>query len=57
MNRGEVTQGKRKINLGKWLNNRGKKHIQPNIDKKRLTPQIGLDINTANKMTTEGYIN
>ena len=46
INREEITQG----NIGNWLNNRENKHSQPSIDKKRLTPQEVLDINTANKM-------
>ena len=32
---------------------KGKKHIPPSIDRKRLTPQAVLNINTANKLTTK----
>ena len=45
----KITQG----NTGNWLNNRENKNNKPSIDRKRLTPQEVLEINTANKMTTK----
>ena len=39
--------------LVNWVIKKGNKHIPTSIDRKRLTPQAVLDINTANKMTTK----